>query len=89
MTVIRQEDFVASVAAALQFISYYPPVDFIRGMARAYEREESPAGRWPVHQLRRITLNHAQPSLSDLLPQKTILQKITRLGCTLPIERNS
>jgi fumarate hydratase class I len=51
MTVIQQEDFVASVAAALQFISYYHPVDFIRGMARAYEREESPAARDAMAQI--------------------------------------
>jgi fumarate hydratase class I len=51
MTVIRQEDFVASVAAALQFISYYHPVDFIRGMTRAYEREESPAARDAMAQI--------------------------------------
>ncbi len=30
MTVIRQEDFIASVAAALQYISYYHPVDYIQ-----------------------------------------------------------
>ena len=29
MTVIRQEDFIASVAGALQYISYYHPVDYI------------------------------------------------------------
>ena len=40
MTVIRQEDFVASVAAALQYISYYHPEDFIVSMTKAYEREE-------------------------------------------------
>ena len=51
MTVIRQEDFIASVAGALQFISYYHPVDFIRGMARAYEREESPAARDAMAQI--------------------------------------
>ena len=51
MTVIRQEDFVASVAAALQYISYYPPVDFIRSLARAYEREESPAARDAITQI--------------------------------------
>jgi fumarate hydratase class I len=51
MTVIRQEDFVASVAAALQYISYYHPVDFIRSLARAYEREESPAARDAITQI--------------------------------------
>ena len=43
MTVIRQEDFIASVAGALQYISYYHPVDYIRSLAEAYEREQSPA----------------------------------------------
>jgi fumarate hydratase class I len=51
MTVIRQEDFVASVAAALQYISYYHPADFIRSLARAYEREESPAARDAITQI--------------------------------------
>jgi fumarate hydratase class I len=51
MTVIQQEDFIASVAGALQFISYYHPVDFIRSMARAYEREESPAARDAMAQI--------------------------------------
>ena len=43
MTVIRQEDFIASVAGALQYISYYHPVDYITSLAKAYEREQSPA----------------------------------------------
>ena len=41
MTVIKQEDLIASVADALQFISYYHPLDFIRAMRRAWEEEES------------------------------------------------
>ena len=45
MTVIKQEDLVESVAAALQYISYYHPVDYIRHLARAYDREQSPAAR--------------------------------------------
>ena len=45
MTIIRQEDFIASVAAALQYISYYHPVDYITSLAKAYEREESPAAQ--------------------------------------------
>ena len=42
MTVIRQEDFIASVAGALQYISYYHPEDYIRALAQAYEHEQSP-----------------------------------------------
>ncbi|MGP8187743.1 MAG: fumarate hydratase [Terracidiphilus sp.] len=51
MTVIRQEDFVSSVAGALQYISYYHPVDFIRSLAAAYEREPSPAARDAIAQI--------------------------------------
>ncbi len=40
MTVIRQEDFIASVAGALQYISYYHPVDYIVSLAKAYEKEQ-------------------------------------------------
>ena len=40
---IRQEDLIQSVADALQYISYYHPVDYIRSLAAAYEREQSPA----------------------------------------------
>src|SRR3984957_11157914 len=39
MTVIRQEDFISSVAGALQYISYYHPEDYIRALAKAYEGE--------------------------------------------------
>ena len=51
MTIIRQEDFISSVAAALQYISYYHPVDYIRSLARAYEREESPAAKDAIAQI--------------------------------------
>ena len=43
MTTIRQEDFIASVADALQFISYYHPQDYIDALGAAYRAEESPA----------------------------------------------
>ena len=32
MTVIRQDDFIDSVADALQFISYYHPLDFVQAV---------------------------------------------------------
>jgi fumarate hydratase class I len=51
MTVIRQEDLIASVAGALQYISYYHPVDYIRSLAQAYEREQSPAARDAMAQI--------------------------------------
>lgn len=51
MTVIRQKDLIASVADALQYISYYHPPDFIRAMTEAYEREESPAAKAALTQV--------------------------------------
>jgi len=51
MTVIRQEDFIASVAGALQYISYYHPVDYIVSLAKAYEREQSPAAKDAIAQI--------------------------------------
>ena len=51
MTAIKQEDLIQSVADALQFISYYHPPDFIRAMAEAYEKEESPAAKAALQQV--------------------------------------
>ena len=51
MTTIRQSDFVQSVADALQYISYFHPVDYIKNLAQAYEREESPAAKDAIAQI--------------------------------------
>jgi fumarate hydratase, class I len=51
MTVVRQQDLIQSVADALQFISYYHPVDFIRAMREAWEQEESPAAKAALTQV--------------------------------------
>ena len=48
---IREADFVQSVADALQFISYYHPADYIRHLGRAYEREQSPAAKDAIAQI--------------------------------------
>ena len=45
MTVIKQADLIDSIADALQFISYYHPVDFIEAMHEAWKKEESPAAK--------------------------------------------
>ncbi len=51
MTLIRNEDLIASIADALQFISYYHPEDFVRAMTRAWEQEESPAAKDAITQI--------------------------------------
>ena len=48
---IRQTDLIESVAAALQYISYYHPADYIAHLARAYEREQSPAAKDAIAQI--------------------------------------
>ncbi|MEP7186024.1 MAG: fumarate hydratase [Rhodanobacter sp.] len=51
MTLIKQDDLIQSVADALQYISYYHPVDYIKGLTAAYEREESPAAKDAMAQI--------------------------------------
>ncbi len=51
MTTIRQADLIESVAAALQYISYYHPADYITHLARAYAREQSPASKDAMAQI--------------------------------------
>ena len=51
MTTIRQDDFVQSIADAFQFISCYHPLDYIRALGEAYEREESPAAKDAIAQI--------------------------------------
>ena len=51
MTTIKQDDLIQSVADALQYISYYHPVDYITHLAAAYEREESPAAKDAMAQI--------------------------------------
>ena len=50
-TTIRQSDLIESIAAALQYISYYHPADYIAHLARAYEREERPAAKDAIPQI--------------------------------------
>jgi len=51
MTIIKQDDLIESIAAALQYISYYHPADYIEHLARAYEREQSPAAKDAMAQI--------------------------------------
>ncbi len=51
MTTIRQEDFIQSIADALQHISYYHPLDYIQALGEAYKREQSPAAKDAIAQI--------------------------------------
>src|SRR5438270_11861347 len=51
MATIRQQDLIASVADALQYISYYHPVDYIEALGEAYAVEKSPAAKDAIAQI--------------------------------------
>ena len=51
MNTIHQEDFIQSIADALQYISYYHPLDYIQALGRAYEAEQSPAAKDAIAQI--------------------------------------
>lgn len=51
MTVIKQEDFIQSIADAFQFISYYHPTDYIEALVEALEKEENPAAKDAMTQI--------------------------------------
>ena len=51
MTIIKQDDLIESVAAALQFISFYHPADYIAHLARAYTAEQGPAAKDAIAQI--------------------------------------
>ena len=51
MMTVQQDDLIESIRAALQYISFYHPVDYITNLARAYELEQSPAAKDAIRQI--------------------------------------
>ena len=51
MVTIREEDLIESVADALQFISYFHPMDYIRALGDAYQAEQGPAAKDAIAQI--------------------------------------
>ena len=51
MANIRQDDFITSIADALQFMSYYHPQDYIEALGEAYRAEQSPAAKDAIAQI--------------------------------------
>ena len=51
MVTIREEDLIESVADALQYISFYHPMDYIRALGVAYEAEQGPAAKDAIAQI--------------------------------------
>ena len=75
-TLIRQSDLVETVAAALQYISYYHPADYISHLARAYAREESPAAKDAIAQIltnSRMCAEGKRPMCQDTGDRKSVV----------------
>ena len=51
MVTIREADLIDSVADALQYISYFHPMDYIRALGEAYEAEQGPAAKDAIAQI--------------------------------------
>ncbi|MEZ8742988.1 fumarate hydratase [Photobacterium swingsii] len=51
MTVIKKHDVIESVADALQYISYYHPLDFVQALEKAYNKEQSSAAKDAIAQI--------------------------------------
>jgi fumarate hydratase class I len=51
MITIRESDLIESVADALQYISYFHPMDYIRALGVAYEAEQGPAAKDAIAQI--------------------------------------
>ena len=85
MTIIRQDDLIESIAAALQFISYYHPTDYIAHLSRAYEREQSTAAKDAIAQI----LTNSKMSATGHRPicQDTgIVNVFLKLGMNVKLE---
>ncbi len=51
MITITEADLIDSVADALQYISYFHPMDYIRALGVAYEAEQGPAAKDAIAQI--------------------------------------
>jgi fumarate hydratase class I len=84
-TAIKQDDLIESIAAALQYISYYHPADFIRHLARAWEREQSPAAKDAIEQIltnSRMSAEGQRPMCQDT----GIVNVFIKLGMDVRLE---
>ena len=86
-TLIKQDDLIESVAAALQYISYYHPADFISHLASAYEREQSPAAKdaSPGAEAGTDELQALRARVAELTAENTELRRqVAQLQAALP-----
>ena len=85
MRKIKYDDLVESVAASLQFISYYHPADYLRHLARAYEIEQSAAAKDAIAQIltnSRLSAEGHRPMCQDT----GIVNVFVKLGMDVRLE---
>ena len=88
MAIIKQDDFIQSVADALQYISFYHPVDYITNLTRAYELERSPAAKDAMAQIlinSRMCFEGHRPICQDT----GIVTAFVKVGMTVQWEPSS
>mgnify|MGYP000709067923 FL=1 len=49
--IIKQQDLIDSIEDALQYISYYHPLDFIQALEKAYHKEQNTAAKDAIAQI--------------------------------------
>src|SRR3546814_11207191 len=89
MTIIKEADLIESVADALQFISYYHTMDYIRALGKAYEAEKSPAAKDALAQIltkSRMCAEEQRPIRQDT-GHVTVIVKWGK-NCRLESDRN-
>lgn len=87
MNVIKQEDFIQSIADALQYISYYHPQDYIQALAKAYAVEKSAAAKDAIAQIltnSRMCAEGKRPLCQDT----GIVVAFIKIGMQVVIEGN-
>ena len=91
MTLIREDDLIASIAEAFQYISYFHPPDFIRAMAQAWEEEENPSAKQAMAQIlvnSRMCAIGRRPICQDTGTANVLIEvgAQARLGITRPLQ---
>ncbi len=88
ITLIRSEDFITSIADALQYISYYHPHDYIEALGYAYENEQSPAAKDAIAQIltnSRMSAEGHRPICQDT----GIVNVFVKIGMDVRFEDNN
>ncbi|MGP8306074.1 fumarate hydratase [Vibrio sp. YIC-376] len=88
MALIKEEDVISSVADALQYISYYHPIDFVQALEKAYKKEQSKAAKDAIAQIL-INSRMAAEGRRPICQDTGIVTCIVKVGMNVRWEGNS